>query len=130
MNIRKTTRAAIEAAAAEVGVEVELTRKGASRGGGETFAVKVNLTHGPTREEYRRYSPSGRRVSAVCWHGFRDFYRALYERTPEAVVKSAMATYEGAEHFEATYRTTAGRNIGSLYNPCAAADACECGGWE
>lgn len=43
---------------------------------------------------------------AVCWHGHRDFLRALYRRVPDAKVRTAFITYQNAEHFEARYRST------------------------
>ena len=43
---------------------------------------------------------------AVCWHGHRDFFRALYRRAPGAWIRTAKATYTSAKQFEATYRDT------------------------
>lgn len=131
MIIRKTTIEAVEAAANSVGVAVDITDLSASRGGGRTLSVKVNLPDGPPgspddRERYRRISHRGRRINAVCWHGFRDFFRTLFEYSPEAVVKTALATYDGPEGFEATYPSTGEGNIGSLWEPMAMADACLC----
>ena len=114
------------AAANSVGVAVEIRDVAASRGGGRTLSVKVNLPHGPGRERYRRISHHGRRINAVCWHGFRDFFRALFEYSPEAVAKTALATYDGPEGFEDTYPHTAENNIGSRFEPMAMADACLC----
>lgn len=68
----------------------------------------------------------GRRVHAVCWHGFRDFFRAVYRREPDAVFRTAMATYRGSEGFEATFPETGHRNIGSQMAPVCAAEACRC----
>ena len=110
---------------------VDIRDVSASRGGGRTLSVKVNLPHGPAgahddRERYRRISHHGRRVNAVCWHGFRDFFRTLFEYTPDAVIKTALATYDGPEGFEATYPSTGEGNIGSMFEPMAMADACLC----
>lgn len=131
MIIRKTTRDAVEKAANSVGIDVDTRDISASRGGGRTLNVKVNLPHGPDgahndRERYRRVSHHGRRVNAVCWHGFRDFFRTLFEYSPNAVIKTALATYDGPEGFEAVYPTTAEQNIGSRFEPLAIADACTC----
>lgn len=68
-----------------------------------------------------------RGAAAACWHAFRDFMRALLELKPEAVIKSAAATYRGSEGFEENYRETGWRNIGSQMYPLHHADACECG---
>jgi hypothetical protein len=57
---------------------------------------------------WRRVSPSGRRVSAICWHGFRDFFRELFRLDPSARVKTALAEYT-AETFEHEYRKSATR---------------------
>lgn len=43
---------------------------------------------------------------AVCWHGHRDFLRALYRRVPDAKIRTAFITYQNAEDFEARYRDT------------------------
>ena len=131
MIIRKTSIDAVERAANSVGVSVNIRHTGPSRGGGETLSVKVNLPDGPEgspndRERYRRISHSGRKINAVCWHGFRDFFRALFEYTPDAVVKTALATYAGSKGFEATFPATGAKNIGSMFEPMAIADACLC----
>lgn len=125
MIIRCTNSEAIVGAAVQVGVRVDFSLTGNSRGGGQTFSVKVNP--GNDRERWRRRSPSGRRIHAVCWHGFRDFFRALYERTPDAICKTALATYRGSEGFEETFPETGFVNIGSYYSPMFASQACSCG---
>lgn len=65
---------------------------------------------------------------AVCWHGHRDFFRALYRLAPKAVVRTAMATYRNASNFESQYRETqhqGGDRMGVHMTPYA--DACICG---
>lgn len=125
MLIRKTNAKAIVGAAIQVGVRVDFSLTGNSRGGGQTFSVKVSP--GEDRERWRRVSRQGRRIHAVCWHGFRDFFRALYEVTPLAVCKTMYATYDGIEGFEETFPATGWRNIGSSMYPLNAQDACICG---
>lgn len=124
MIIRRTTEQAIAYAASQTGVEATYRLMAESRGGGQTFSVKVSP--GYDHERWRRISPEGRRIHAVCWHGFRDFFRALYEITPDAVAKTALATYAGSEGFEATFSATGNRNIGSQVFPLCIADACLC----
>lgn len=73
---------------------------------------------------------SPRRVHAVCWHGHRAFFRALYAALPAGVtcrIITTMATYRDAEDFERTHDATGDRNIGSLMRPVGARDACQCG---
>lgn len=43
---------------------------------------------------------------AVCWHGHRDFFRALYARVPDAKIRTAFITYQNAVHFEDNYELT------------------------
>jgi hypothetical protein len=97
---------------------------------GTRHRVKVNLTHGPDRERYRaiRYGLNGdRRVNAVCWHGFRDFFRECFSLEPDAVFRTALDTWNGSEDFETRYRQSGWKNIGSQLMPLNAANACDCG---
>jgi len=65
----------------------------------------------------------------VCWHGFRDFLRALFALAPNAEVRTLMARYQGVAHFERTYRAT--QQEGGSYmgmNPMIPYEqACTCG---
>jgi len=85
---------------------------------------------------YQRVSHSGRKVGAVCWHGHRDFFRALFRicQTSDACRdKTAVSsnwsggkvTYT-AENFERTYPATGYQNIGSAFQPMTYRDACVC----
>jgi hypothetical protein len=67
-----------------------------------------------------------RRVHAVCWHGFRDFFRAVYRQEPNAKFVTAMDTWKNSEDFEERFRETGFKNIGSMMCPVAAAEACRC----
>lgn len=67
-----------------------------------------------------------RRVHAVCWHGFRDFFRAVYSVEPEAKFYTALAKWLGSEHFESTYRDSYYKNIGASISPVYAGEACRC----
>jgi hypothetical protein len=66
---------------------------------------------------------------AVCWHGHRDMLRALFALAPNAEVRTAMATYSGAAHFEATYRATAsgGGSYMGMNQMVPYEQACTCG---
>jgi len=64
---------------------------------------------------------------AVCWHGHRDFMRALFALAPDAEIRSAMATYKGSDNFEQTFgftRYAGGSRMGVQMIPYA--DACTC----
>lgn len=137
----KITQAQLEHAACIVGVRVEI---GALSGSGLRHRVKVYpiVGHGaftPSRRRrkgkrgdalYQResagYFGEGRRVHAVCWHGFRDFFRACFSQAQQAVFRTALATWDGAEDFERRYQESGRKNIGSLARPVDAAEACRC----
>lgn len=39
----------------------------------------------------------------ICWHGFRDFMRAIYAEYPDTVIEAGYrgkVVYQGSEHFE------------------------------
>ena len=78
-----------------------------------------------TRKYYRR-GHSGRAVFAVCWHGHRDFFAEVFRRAPAARIDTAMIRYSGAADFQSKYPYTGQRNIGSMYEPLAYIDACDC----
>src|SRR5262245_25247581 len=137
----KVTAATLTAAAEEIGVRAEIDTQSArgTRHRVKLFPIVLITSRRPsgTRypdergdSKYQRTSAScfhdGRRVNAVCWHGFRDFFRAVYRREPEAVFYTAMATWRGSVHFEANFRDSGHRNIGSQMYPRAAAECCRC----
>jgi hypothetical protein len=80
----------------------------------------------PFQRESVGYGSASRRVHAVCWHGFRDFFRAVYRREPGAVFRTAVATWRGSDDFEARYRASGHKNVGSQAVPVAMAEACRC----
>lgn len=110
----------IEQAAHEVGVRTSGCTK---TGRGWRFTLKTDTSRfgypdkdGEGGAPYRRISQSygqdtesGRPRTvpgAVCWHGHRDFFRALYRLAPDARIKTTMADYRGSEDFEASYKDT------------------------
>lgn len=91
-------------------------------GRGFRFTLTVNTSAG----QGGRRSNTGRKIAAACWHAHRDYFRALYKLNPSAVIKSALATYEGSADFEAQFEATGDRNIGSAFEPQSMRTACEC----
>ena len=80
--------------------------------------------------KYQRTSASGfhegRRVHAVCWHGYRDFMREVFKRDPDSRILTAKADYRNAADFEAKYGNTGWQNVGSMMFPMFYKDACVC----
>ena len=73
-----------------------------------------------------RRSHSGRRTVSACWHAHRDVLAAIFYYYPNARVQTWIITYNGREHFEATYVQTGKTNIGSVYSPVKLRDTCDC----
>jgi hypothetical protein len=96
-------------------------------------ALRFRLLPAAGVAQYRRRAPqTGRRVHAICWHGHRDFFRALFKLAPAARVQTARtrefapgSRYYTAENFERLYLETDG-NIGSAYQPTRYSSACDC----
>jgi hypothetical protein len=130
------TPAEIRECAAEVGVQIHgdsITKVG------RAWNFRLGLLSGVKRDKdhkYQRTSASGfnadRRVNAVCWHGHRDFMRALFRRDRDARIKSYFSDYKGSDDFEATFPETGYRNVGSMMYPMQMREVCNCalGDWD
>lgn len=98
-------------------------------------ALRFRLGLEPDRKYGRRSASAfqnNRRVAAVCWHGHRDFFRALFKLAPNARVQTTHTKqfakgrrFYTAENFERMYQDT-DRNIGSQMYPKRYSDACDC----
>ena len=88
------------------------------------------VSEGGGEDRYRAYRDSFgggvRRIHAVCWHGHRDWMRALFALDPDARIKTAMADYRESDGFERVFPATGDRNIGSQMHPLIYRDACYC----
>lgn len=121
--------------AAEIGVKIHSDWAGTGivkdgRAWKFRLALNSDVTKLASGYKYQRTSASmfneGRRVAAVCWHGHRDFMRAVFARDPDARIKSAIADYRGSEAFERDFPATAHRNVGSMMYPMFMKDVCTC----
>lgn len=132
MDIRshKLTRRDIDEVATSLSLDATgITEKRTTRNG-TTWSGRLNLAGPNTKKTPHTYgrissNPYGgeRCINAVCWHGFRDFFRGLYEKDPDAIIITAFARYEGRDDFEDTYPDS-DRNIGSMVAPMYASEAC------
>jgi hypothetical protein len=95
--------------------------------------LSVKLGTADSKRHGSRRAWSGRHGKWLCWHGFRDVFRAVMAVNGEAVIRSAKAVYKGSEGFEATYPSTADINVGSMFQPAYMPEMCvgTCNGdWE
>lgn len=104
----------INEAAVAVGVRVNHT-------GDDRFRLKTS------GDRYKRIGRGGRTVpGAVCWHGHRDFFRVLFNWCPDAMVETALATYNGKNHFEETHEETRGMLVQQYYGDHVRPDNAPC----
>ena len=131
--IRGVTADQLRDAAAEVGV---LLRYITPKGRGWQLTLKPDVQRRPSKHGYGRILPEtryqrrgvykGQRIDAVCWHGHRDFMRAIFQMNPDAVIISSWARYNGSVDFEEKLQETGRRNLGSVVCPMYAQEACFC----
>lgn len=127
MTASHVTLSTLQAAAYEIGVTVDISGLSSHR-----FRVKVNPGPGGWDRKYKRWSPSyhsdrpDRLCNAVCWHGFRDYFRAVYRREPDATFRTSLATWYNSAHFEANFEASGDCLVGSIGNPCTWRELCEC----
>lgn len=62
----------------------------------------------------------GRRIAAACWHVHGDFFDALFKMVPDAEIVSLGKT------ITRDHGNWKDWNVGSLYEPLMASQACEC----
>ncbi len=89
--------------------------------------------HGHYRYQRRSASPfnTERKIFALCWHGYREALRKLFELAPNAKVYTALARRANissytASNFEKVFPDTGYVNIGSQMMPVQAREACFC----
>ena len=100
-------------------------------GSGVAFRLRPLTSDG----QCARRSPSGRRGPWACYHGFRDFGRAVLSaggtfRTVGPTQDRRMVTYKTEDQFEGDLEAFARMNIGSHANPACMVDLCECYEWS
>ena len=94
-------------------IRVKLTRKNNNK------YQRTGFMYSDTLNRYNK-------VNAVCWHGFRDFLKSLYEIDENFRVVTAQTTYTNKENFYSTYEDTRYNNIGSMMQPIELGSACLC----
>ena len=104
-------------------VDPQAHENGSSRTDGFVGRIRVENSSG----DGARRTWTGRRQPAACWHAYRDVLDALFERYPDATVRTGLATYTGRGGFLDEFPATAWANVGSEFQPALMADLCECG---
>lgn len=119
----------LDVIAAELGIQVE---RGSDFFGPRARRIGVKLFPEKGSDQFRliratSYTKSGRRrVHAVCWHGHYAFMRAVFMLDANAKFRTALATWDGRQDFFDRAYYSGHRNIGSMVEPLAHGNACDC----
>lgn len=95
--------------------------------------ISVKLGTADSRKHGSRRAWSGRHGKWLCWHGFRDVFRAVMAVNPEARIQTGKTVYKGTDGFETGYESTGMQNVGSMFQPAYMPEMCvgTCAGdWE
>lgn len=84
------------------------------------------LAPGQRRSSMAYGTTGGRRINAVCWHGYRDVLIELFNIEPDVKVYTAMAKYRGRDEFYREFPKTGERNVGSVMYPVTMPETCDC----
>lgn len=79
--------------------------------------VRFTLETHDAHKHGSRKAASGRHMRKASWEAHRDVMAALFKLDPDAVIRTALATYRGKADFERQYPATAHANRGSVMNP-------------
>jgi len=109
----------LQQAAKEVGVQVLIRSTGKQRDG--RFWARFVLR--PIGDKYRLIRR--RRVWAVCLHGHTEFMRVLFQLSPNAVIKSCMATVT-KDNLDSHFWILRYKNVGSILMPDYYGFCCNC----
>lgn len=92
---------------------------------GRAIAFKANPTS--SRSRYARRAASGRRLKALCYHGWRDLVLKLFEMGATRV-QSTMGDWRTPDEFRWQLPDLYSVNAGSMMQPRAFGQLCEHGG--
>ena len=97
----------------------------------ETHGVRVVWVHFTLRtvngrSTGARRTHTGRRLAKACWHAHRDVMAELFDLYPNAELHTMLASYHDKWDFRAKFPQTGFNNIGSVAQPLAMQNACEC----
>jgi|SRR5215831_320541 len=117
--------------------ELDIRFVGTDDGPSRNYRYRVHGVLRPQHDKpnpYQRLSASWmhdeRRVAAICWHGHRDFMRAIFDKYPHATIVTnwyGPVRYRGIEEFNEKHEETAYRNVGAPIFPRMACEICSCG---
>jgi hypothetical protein len=72
------------------------------------------------------WNRKGKHTTSACYHAYRDFLYAVFERAPYARALTSLAVYEGLRNFVSTHERTGRLVVGSYLEPIRFEDCCDC----
>ena len=95
-----------------------------------TYRVRVLPPSAPAPNPYQRVRPmlgdKVRKVAAVCWHGYRDYFREAFQLSEHLRFETALADWRGEADFESRYPASGAVLLGSGWCPIPYMLACTC----
>jgi hypothetical protein len=85
---------------------------------------RVTLRVESSKKAGHRVGFTGRRLISACWHVHGDFFDALLEINPNAVIITQLSRIY--KENGKTYGNWTDKNIGSIIQPLYYSEACEC----
>ena len=123
--------AAVDVASTALGNELEVYDYHQHSKTLHSMRLKVRGIDGPGARRHSHMYLLGaakepRRSRFACAHAYGHLFVAIYERAPDARIRTAMATYKHAYDFLAAYPSVLETNVGSLTLPIRFGDECTC----
>lgn len=96
---------------------ITVERNAHTVGGVRRPIIQARLVARDSRAYGARTSWTGRHTPSASWEAYRDVLAELFDRHPDALVRTGVAVYRGKEGFQREYPGTAYRNVGSMMMP-------------
>jgi hypothetical protein len=90
--------------AAKIGITIRNTRLGPKKD-----AVSFKIV--PIAAKYRRVNIQGRKIQAVCFHGYAAFMQEIFERYPDIEIGTGEVVYHGRSNFNAAAVEVGAREV-------------------
>lgn len=91
--------------------------------------VRFHLARGVGHARYQRTSYDGRRINAVCFHGYRAFFDALFAAFPTAKAWGGYYfefRYDGVDDYHARFDALGDTVLGAYNRTMLYREACNC----
>jgi hypothetical protein len=130
MKVKGMTAEALQSIAEELGLALFNRRWGEKpdqRGNFVHFTLRMGTrTAAAPDARYRKRGFSGRRGTAVCFHGHYEFFRKIFLENPAAVIVTCKRRWTSLSDLEENADAVGRQNAGSIMNPQSYDSQCDC----